>query len=321
MVEKEEHRQRLRVVSLLPSAAECIAMVAGADVIVGRSHEDDFPPSIQSCPILTSAKTKFTTSADVDRQVSEALSQGQSLYDLNVELLSSLKPDVVITQDLCHVCSIDLITVQRIAKQLDPEPKVVTLNPLCFEDVLKDIEVVGDALQMPLQAQRAVDHLSRRMQYAESIAKENMAKKNGKRITCLFLEWVDPCFVGGHWTPQLIHKAGGLHSLNAPPSEYKGASRSVALSNEIVANSQPEVIIVCPCGLDIEETEREMKSVVTLPWWKEMAEQAKKIVYVDGNQMFNRPGPRLVDAFEWLVGYLHDRPDIIPEGFPYKIIK
>jgi ABC-type Fe3+-hydroxamate transport system substrate-binding protein len=129
-----------------------------------------------------------------------------------------------------------------------------------------------------------------------------------------FLEWLDPIFVGGHWTPQLIEAAGAAHSLNRPRMK----SRQIA-PEELLA-AAPERIILCPCGFDVAATRRELPSLLVQRWWPllpaVMSGIATRVVVVDGNQMFNRPGPRLVDAFEWLVGWINDRPEVIPPDFP-----
>ena len=173
----------MRVVSVLPSATEALAFIGGADLLVGRSHEDNFPSSITHLPVLTGQKTTFTTAADVDKQVSEALSSGQSLYTLDEALLRELKPDVILTQDLCEVCAIDLKTVERIAASLDPQPKIVSLNPQTFEDVLNSLQTIGDAVGRSEAAKAAVDGLLARVAAVAKVVEEKGGKHNvGGRI-------------------------------------------------------------------------------------------------------------------------------------------
>ncbi|RUS19304.1 hypothetical protein BC937DRAFT_87701 [Endogone sp. FLAS-F59071] len=333
----------VRVVSLLPSAAEIICLVAGPEVLV-----DDYPGTITHLPILTRAKTVFTDSEDVNRQVSESLAQGNSLYDLDVEQLKALKPDVIVTQafliellllrhthryigctlgrqDLCDVCSIDLVTVERVAKTMSPAPKVVTLNPQSLSDVLESITLVGSALSLGDAAARARADLQARIDAACSTASEALAKREGKRPAVAFAEWIDPFFMGGHWTPQLIELAGGAHPLN-PSKDSTGAGKSFAIPFSRVIAKPINVLIVCPCGLDIPTTERELEVLVNKAhdkgepcWWEVVKEGCAKVAIVDGNQMFNRPGPRLVDALEWLTGLINNVPEIIPHDFPYKL--
>ncbi|KAI9281439.1 hypothetical protein BC943DRAFT_329884 [Umbelopsis sp. AD052] len=315
----------LRVVSLLPSAAEIICLVAPHELLVGRSHEDDFPHSITNRPILTAAKTTFTTSEDVNRQVSESLSTGQSLYDLDAEALAKLKPDVVVTQDLCDVCSIDLVTVERVARKLNPVPKVITLNPQNLQDVLANITEIGTALGFPDQAESVRSSLLQRVQRVRDQGAK-LVSERGSRVTVGFVEWIAPIFVGGHWTPQMIQDAGGIHPLNSPKNQDDGAGKSFPIEDQKFIDLDAQVVIVAPCGLDIPTTERELRSIMdknkssNSPCWvSEYLQRGVKIAVVDGNQMFNRPGPRLVDAMEFLVGFINDRYDLVPSDFPWKL--
>lgn len=186
--------------------------------MVARSHEDDFPSTIQHLPILTKSKTSFTTSADVDRQVSEALSQGQSLYDLDVAQLKALQPTVIVTQDLCNVCSIDLVSVQRVATTMNPRPAIVTLNPTTLVEVMESITTVGSAIGYKDQADQVRKGLEARInrcvQAVEDVKKESKVEYKPKKV--MFFEWTDPVFPGGHWTPEIIELAGGVHPLNGP---------------------------------------------------------------------------------------------------------
>eukprot|EP00842_Homolaphlyctis_polyrhiza_P006410 jgi/Hompol1/6770/HPOL_000626-RA len=175
-----------------------LALVGGAPLLVGRNHEDDFPRSITHLPVLTGQKTVFTSSADVDRQVSEALAQGNSLYTLDTDLLAKLAPHVILTQDLCDVCAIDLMTVERVAMKMDPRPTVVTLNPVSLDDVIDNIQQVGDAVGLSDKAQIVRHELRARVNVARAIADAQLAKAGGKRPNVLFMEWTDPIFPAGH---------------------------------------------------------------------------------------------------------------------------
>ncbi|CAO3658216.1 unnamed protein product [Umbelopsis vinacea] len=298
----------LRVVSLLPSAAEIICLVAPHEILVGRFM-----------------KTLFTTSEDVNCQVSESLSTGLSLYELDAEALAKLKPDFVVTQDLCDVCSIDLMTVERIARKMNPAPNVITLNPQNLQDVLANITEIGNALGYPEQADLVRTSLVERVQKVRHEGAKIVAER-GSRVKVGFVEWAAPIFVGGHWTPQMIHDAGGIHPLNLPKGEEDGAGKSFAIEDQKFIDLEADVVIVAPCGLDIETTERELRQIIdknkaagSSCWVNEYLKRGKKIAVVDGNQMFNRPGPRLVDAMEFLVGFINDKYDTIPSDFPWKL--
>ncbi|KAG0368239.1 hypothetical protein BC939DRAFT_525459 [Gamsiella multidivaricata] len=306
-----------RIVSLLPSAAEIICLVGGQPEMVARSHEDDFPSTIQHLPILTAAKTTFTTSADVDRQVSEALSQGQSLYDLDVTQLKALRPTVIVTQDLCNVCSIDLVSVQRVASTMDPRPQIVTLNPTSVGEVMESITTVGLAIGRVEEAKKAREELEARIARCQNAVEEVKRGNDGsyKPKKIMFFEWTDPIYPGGHWTPEMIEIAGGVHPIN----EAGSPSRRVPIESVVATDS--DVLIICPCGLDLEAARKEYNSMMEKEWFRKMADKATTIALVDGNQMFNRSGPRLVECTEWLVMLLHNRPEFEPTGFPWERIK
>lgn len=300
----------LRVVSLLPSATEVLCEIGAADLLVGRSHECDWPPAITDRPVLTAARTHGGDPAEIDREVRESLSQGRSLYELDVERLKSLRPDVILTQNLCEVCSIDLAAVERAAASMEPKPAVLSLDPHGIEAVFDDLLRVGDAVGRAGPAQEAMVRL--RDRYWTAIDFVNPYEPAGE---VAFLEWLDPIFVGGHWTPQLIEAAGGTHSLNA-----SGAKSRVAAPEELLELA-PQRLVICPCGVDLDATAAQVEAIRAKSWWRPLvAGLAHPPVMVDGNAMFNRPGPRLVEAFRWLVGWLQDRPELVPEGFPVRTL-
>ncbi|MCA9292966.1 MAG: ABC transporter substrate-binding protein [Phycisphaerales bacterium] len=294
-----------RVVSLLPSATEIVALLGAGGLLVGRSHECDFPPDLADRPVLTAARTTFTSARDVDQQVRTSLAQGESLYHLDAERLQQLHPDIIITQDLCAVCSIDLNTVRKVAGQMQPAPQVVSLNPLTLEGVLDDILTVGRVIGRERQARDAIVQLRERldcaMGYVSPFEDPNPV---------LFLEWTDPLYCAGHWTAQMIGMAGG-RTLGD-----RGASRRIEI-DEAVALA-PEHVVIAPCGLTLAQAMHEAKQLMAEEWFRALpAVKNHRVAVVDGNQMFNRPGPRLVDALEWLVGFVQEREELMPKGFPW----
>ncbi|MCH2160872.1 MAG: cobalamin-binding protein [Phycisphaerales bacterium] len=305
----------MRVVSLLPSATELLCAVGGEDLLVGRSHECDWPPSVADRPVLTGQRiTPDGSSAEIDEQV-RTLADGSatSLYTLDADRLRALKPDLVLTQDLCDVCSIDLETVRVVAAEMPEKPQVLSLNPMTLFEVFDDVLQVGTAIGRQAAAQRAMVDL--RDRYWSAIDYVNPYVP-GPEV--LFLEWTDPPFVGGHWTPGLIEAAGGTHGLNPD-----GAKSRQVTPDEIVS-AAPERVIICPCGFDLDRIDRELAALQATDWWRALPAVANgqpgHVVAVDGNAMFNRPGPRLVDAFQWLVAWLNERPALRPEGFPVRTI-
>ncbi len=302
----------LRVVSLLPSATELLCGIpGGADLLVGRSHECDWPPSIRTLPALAAQRVTATTSGAIDQQVRDTLESTRSLYTLDAEALAALEPDLILTQDLCDVCSIDLQTVQRIAADLPRSPGVLNLNPNRLEHVFDDMLRIGEACQLSSSARNAVVELRARWWTARDYVNDLVTGP-----TTLLLEWMDPLFIAGHWTPELIEHAGGHHPLNTA-----GERSKVITPQELIA-AAPERLIVAPCGYDLQAIEREQTVLTTAAWWRELpAVQLGHVALIDGSAWFNRPGPRLVDAFCWLVAWINDRPELAPEHPPGRLLQ
>ena len=314
--------RRIRVASVLPSATEILCSIGGNYLLVGRSHEDNYPASITHLPMLTDQliSREWTSAAAVNAEVSCALSSGKSLYFLNAELLTELKPDLILTQDLCSVCAIDLAEVRLIASKMSPQPAVLSLDPQTLEDVLADMIIVGEAVGLQKEAAKAKAEFEERVRTVISAADEILELRNGSaptsckdRVKVAFIEWSDPIYVGGHWTPQLIYMAGGEHTLNpcgeGAPNSYVqigGAGKSFPVTIESVIASDPDLVIVAPCGLNLEMSRREADRLMSQQWFQDLrAIRNKRLLVVDGDAMFNRPGPRLVDALEWLVSVFH----------------
>jgi iron complex transport system substrate-binding protein len=296
----------MRVVSLVPSATEILCAVGGESLLVGRSHECDFPPSILDRPVLTRARIAPGSGLEIDRRVREALAANQSLYELDEGLLRSLRPDLVLTQDLCAVCSIDLPAVRRIAENLIPKAAILSLNPSSLEDVFDDILRVGEAIGRPAPARETIVRL--RDRYWSAV--DYMTPYTDGPETAI-LEWLDPLFIAGHWTPGMLLNAGARSSLARPGEK----SRQIAPRD--LVDAAPQRLIIAPCGMSLDATRAELPALISQSWWRELPAVAQQnVMLVDGNQMFSRPGPRLIDAFCWLVGWINNRPELIPTGFP-----
>ena len=275
---KTASKPTLRVASVLPSATELLCFIGGQHLLVGRSHEDNYPSSITHLPMLTDQliSREWTSAKEVDSQVSAALASGHSLYFLNTELLASLQPDLILTQDLCSVCAIDLQEVNKVAAAMNPSPNVLSMNPQSLEDVIECCTTLGEAVGLQREALKARRSLERRIEIAKSVADTILAGQGATplpRVKVAFVEWSDPIYVGGHWTPQLIHMAGGYHTLNPGnegsglPGSYVqvgGAGKSFPVSSASLTASDPDLIIVCPCGLTLPSAIRGIYPLIPL---------------------------------------------------------
>jgi iron complex transport system substrate-binding protein len=280
---------RQRIVSLLPSSTEiCFALGLG-DRVVGVSHECDFPPEVSGRPVLTSPKVDpHATSAEIDRQVRALVADGLSVYRIDEERLRELRPDLIITQDVCEVCAVSLAEVREAtARLLGAEADILSLSPLTLADVLDDIVRVGRAAGVEGAAHRLVADLRTRL---DRLRAETAVLP---RPRVLVLEWLSPPMVAGHWTPELIRVAGGEPILGhdgKPTGPVDWAS---------IVEAEPDVVLVAPCGFHVEQSLREISALAALPWFMDLPAVRKgRVAIADGNAFFNRPGPRLVESAE-----------------------
>lgn len=309
-----------------------LAAIGAADQLVGRSHECDFPAAVAALPILTAQKTRFDPDAgvgagEIDSQVRAALAESESLYVLDDQLFTKLAPDLIVTQDLCSVCSIDSACVERLLDQFADRPKLVELKAQTVEQILDEMLMLGKAVGLEDRAVHVVVDLKQRMDRAQEHINPYI---DGPVVG--FMEWTDPIFVAGHWTVQLIERAGGQHPMNrteilpgsgaavGPQQAQRVAGHSIAVSVEDFAASNPEHLVIAPCGLTQEQSRAEAERLYrSCDWFRELpAVKNNRVAIVDGNQMFNRPGPRVVDAQEFLVGWLNDCEHLIPDDFPWE---
>ncbi|KAH9256659.1 hypothetical protein BASA81_005163 [Batrachochytrium salamandrivorans] len=252
--------------------------------------------------MLTSQKTKFNPDSDnpardIDNQVRQALATSSSLYNIHEDQLLALKPQVILTQSLCEVCSVDLVSVERLVhREMRGQCEVLDLNPQSLNQVLEDLIRVGKALGVPQAGELVANELKQRVHQA--VARVVPTKK---RPNVFFLEWTDPVFVGGHWTPEIIQLAGGTYLYNSP------GSKSVCIRDElaVIHPQEVDICLVCLCGIDLVQTRNLMRIFLNQPekqWFKQTkAFTNQAVVLIDGNVMFNRPGPRLVDCLEFCV--------------------
>ncbi len=290
----------MRVVSLLPSATEMVHFAGAAESLVGVTHECDHPPGVEKLPKLTSSRIDSTLSgAEIDAEVNRLVTDDESLYALDADLLESLAPDLVITQGLCDVCAVSTSLVEDAISGLRSKPDLLVLNPTSLQDVLEDSIRIGDALGRGGEAGRNVAALRDRLDEVE----RTVAGLPRPGVGCI--EWLDPPFSAGHWVPEMVRIAGG-RELFAGPGE-----RSVRLDWETVFEAAPEVLALMPCGFDTIRAGEEAKALPNLPGWSDLpAVKNDRVWVVDANSYFSRPAPRLVRGVEILAHILH--PEIFP---------
>jgi iron complex transport system substrate-binding protein len=293
----EERRHMQRVVSLIASATEIVCALDCEDRLVGRSHECDYPSSIRRLPVCSEPLIDPSRpSAEIDRQVKQVLRDALSVYRVHADVLRELQPDLVITQCQCEVCAVSLRDVEHaLCTWLDSRPRLVSLEPDALTDIWTDIGHVAEALGVPERGIRLVECLKGRM---AAIAKRAAALSNHPTVACI--EWIDPLMAAGNWVPELVELAGGKNLFG------EAGKHSPWMSWEQLVAQDPDVVVVMPCGFDIARSEAEMWALTQRPEWPSLrAVRASRVYVTDGNQYFNRPGPRLVESLEILAEVLH----------------
>ena len=293
----------LRIVSLLPSATEIVAALGLTDAIVGRSHECDYPPEIQNRSVCTEAQLNSEKpSAEIDADVRNLVQSALSIYKIKIDVLEELKPTHIVTQDQCDVCAVNFTEVEKaVAELTHSQPQIISLQPNLLSDVWADIERVNTTLGV--ESQPLLTQLRSRVE-----ACREKVQALSKRPGVVALEWTDPLMSSGNWIPELVELAGGLPLLGV------AGQHSPYLEWETLVKADPEVIIVMPCGFDLERTRKETQALEQHPEWSSLqAVRTGKVFITDGNAYFNRPGPRLVDSLEILAEILH--PDSFDFGY------
>ena len=287
-----------RIVSLIASSTEIVAALGFADCLVACSHECDYPDLVTALPRVTAAKLRTDVpSLEIDRQVRDILRAGLSVYRVDADKLREVNPDVIITQDHCEVCAVSTKDLEAaVCDWLGPHVQVVSLRPNSLADIWSDIERVANALDAPARGTRLVKSLQDRI-----AAVSETTHKIEAQPRVAFIEWIEPLMAGGNWVPELNHLANAVDVLGKP------GEHSDWIEFEDLASSDPDVIIVAPCGFDLARTIEEMPALAAKRGWNELRAVRDRRVYVaDGNAYFNRPGPRLVESFEILVETIYD---------------
>ncbi|MGH2748621.1 MAG: cobalamin-binding protein [Actinomycetota bacterium] len=299
----------MRIVSLLPSATEIVFALGLEDDLAAVTFECDYPSPARDKPVVSTSSlpaSESISAAEIDAAVGEKMARGEPLYTLDDELIRSIRPDLILAQDLCRVCAVPSGDVTEALDKLGCDAQVISLDPATIDDVISGIEVVG----------RATD----RIQKADALARELRdrvdrvrTRVDGRpRPKTLALEWADPPFVGGHWIPEMVAIAGGRDALGAPgkPSERTTWA--------MVERAAPEVVAFMPCGYDLDGAVEQGALLSQVPELASTpAARAGRVYAVDASSFFSRPGPRIVDGLEILAWILH--PDLFPTPEPGRV--
>jgi iron complex transport system substrate-binding protein len=287
----------MRIVSLVPHATELLFALGLGDQVIAVTHECDYPPAALQLPHITrDALPTGLSAAEIDAAVRERTERGEAIYELDEGALSALEPDLIVTQALCPVCAVSFQDVAKLAAKLPSKPKVISLDPHTFGETLGDVRTVAEATD---RRERGIELVA---EIAARIDRVKLAVRSAGRPRVAALEWLDPVFVAGHWTPQLIELAGGEDVLGLP------GEHSTAMPWETVTAAQPEIVVVMPCGYDAARAHLEALAHAG----QLAALGARRVVAVNASAYFSRPGPRLIDGLELLAHILH--PELVPDA-------
>jgi iron complex transport system substrate-binding protein len=292
-----QYSHRVRIISLVPHATELLFALDLGDQVVAVTHECDHPPRALELPQITrDALPGGLSAAEIDAAVRSRTEKGEAIYELDEDALRALEPDLIVTQALCPVCAVSYEDVAKLAAKLPSKPKVLSLDPHTLGESLGDIRTVAEATD---RRARGIDLVG---EIAARVDRVKLAVRAAPRPRVAALEWLDPVFVAGHWTPQLIELAGGEDVLGLP------GEHSIVVPWETVRAAAPEIVVVMPCGYDAPRA-----LVEALGHREELSDLgARRVVAVDASAYFSRPGPRLIDGLELLAQILH--PDLVPRA-------
>ncbi|MEJ7810362.1 MAG: ABC transporter substrate-binding protein [Gemmatimonadaceae bacterium] len=293
----------MRVVSLLPAATEIVAALGALEMLVGVTHECDYPPQVASLPRVTrSAVDARGDAGTVDAQVRAAHQAGSALFSLDEARIAELRPDVILTQALCDVCAVSETDVRSLASRLAPRPRVVTLGATTLGGMFMDIALVAEPLDAADEAVELTMGLGARMRAVH----ERLEAAAAPRPRAVVVEWTEPLYVAGHWVPEMVRRAGGADVL------ARAGDHSRTISAAEVEGANPEVVIVAPCGHDVmRAAENGARLLARAEWaWA----RSRSVWAVDGNALVSRPGPRLVEGIATFAAMLH--PALFPAPRP-----
>ncbi len=287
----------MRIVSLLPSATEIVCALGLQGSLVAITHECDFPASVSRLPVITSSRISHEnmSSIEIDHAVRTQLDGHGSIYDLDVELLESLSPDLILTQELCDVCAVSYKTVNQAAKVHAADATIISLEPNSIEDIFDTILTVGEFAGVKTRAEDVVAGLADRL---GAIGEKVEFIERRPRV--MMLEWLEPPFAPGHWVPEQVETAGGESVMG------EAGKRSMTTTYEAIRESNPEILVFIPCGYYIEDVRRQLVSQRFPEYWQEIdAFRDGNVWAMDATKYFSRPGPRIIEGIELLAKVLH----------------
>jgi iron complex transport system substrate-binding protein len=280
----------MRIVSLLPSATEILFALGSGDSVVGITHECDFPPEVRGKRVVVHSRIPVGLApAEIDRQVREITARGESVYSVDAQALRELDPDLIVTQDLCHVCAASPEDLASALSTLPRMPQIISLNPHSLSDVWGDIRTVGAATGRAAEAEALASALGDAVAAIERTSLISARIHGRPRVVCL--EWLEPPYVGGHWVPEMVHFAGGDDVIG------RAGEKSFRVTWSDVFDARPDFIFVMPCGYNAEQAKQNMACMQLPPAWFTLpAFKQNHIFFMDANSYFSRPGPRLVEG-------------------------
>ena len=286
----------MRIVSLLPSATEILFALGFDHEIVGVSHECDFPLRARTKSVVIRSRIpKDAFPGEIDRIVRDYISRGESLYTVDAEVLKELAPDLIVTQDLCHVCAASPEDLATALTRFEPRPEVLCLNPQSLRDVWRDVLWVGEETERSPRAEAVVEMIGARLGELEI-----MVGAIESRPRVVLLEWLQPFYVGGHWVPEMIERSGGVDVIG------KAGTPSFRVTEEEIVAAAPDVMLIAPCGYRKEQAREEYLSLTFSPGWENIpAVRNGRIYALDANSYVSRPGPRLMTGMEAMAKAIH----------------
>jgi iron complex transport system substrate-binding protein len=286
-----------QIVSFLPSATEIACALGLSEQLVGITHECDYPPEIMGKPVVVRSALPIEqmNQREIDKAVAERMRAGHSLYEVDEELLQELAPDLILTQDLCQVCAPSGSEVSQALNLLPKKPQILWLTPMSIEEIFANVGELGEVTGRAKEAAELVATGRARLEQVAAMTR-NLSYR--PRVFCM--EWLDPVYCGGHWVPEMVRLAGGVDALSIEGGD------SVRISWNEVLEWAPEVLIITPCGLNLEKTIGQASQLPTYPGWSDLpAVVGGRVFAVDANSYFARPGPRVVDGTELLAHLIH----------------